>query len=184
MAKSYHHSRDSNIHTSLFLIILIGGFAWSHQGIINRAEHIIPVIFIGLYALFISFKIFKSVRRIRGWKRLRNPELAIIDKMTGLEFEEYVAKLLVKQGYKHVHLTEKFDLGVDIIAEKDGLRYGIQVKRYRGIVKASAVRQVVTALKSYDCDRAMVITNSTYSQVAKRLADSNNCLLIDQVNLQ
>ena len=46
--------------------------------------------------------------------------------MTGIEFEKYVAKYLQKQGYK-TELTEKYDLGIDIVAVKDGIRYGVQV---------------------------------------------------------
>lgn len=106
--------------------------------------------------------------------------MKLIDNMTGLEFERYIANLLKHHGYTNVRLTEKYDYGVDIIAEKDGIRWGIQVKRYSGLVKADAIRQVVTALKKYDCDRAMVITNSTYSMVAKDLASFNNCVLIDR----
>ena len=87
---------------------------------------------------------------------------------------------LKSQGYKHVRLTEKYDLRVDIIAEKDDIGWGIQVNRYKGLVKADAVRQVVTALKFYNCDRPMVVTNSSFSQTAKELAGSNGCVLVDR----
>jgi len=103
--------------------------------------------------------------------------------MNGLEFERYVADLLRRHGFSSVTLTERYDLGVDILAQKKGERWGIQVKRYNGLVKAAAVRQVVTALKSYNCTKAMVITNSTYSRVAVRLAQSNNRVLIDRMEL-
>lgn len=103
--------------------------------------------------------------------------------MDGLAFERYVAALLQKNGFHHIRLTEKYDLGVDIIAEKDDIRWGIQVKRHSGLVKAGAVRQVVTGLRLYDCDRAMVISNSTYSSIAKQLAIGNNCILIDRAQL-
>jgi restriction system protein len=106
-----------------------------------------------------------------------------VDTMDGLEFEKYVAQLLKTRGYSKVSLTEKYDLGVDIIAMKDGVRWGIQVKRYSGLVGASAVRQVVTALPLYKCDRAMVITNSNYTKNADKLAVYNNCILISGDNL-
>jgi len=102
-----------------------------------------------------------------------------IDQMEGLEFEDYIVQMLTQQGYTDVCLTEKYDYGIDIIAHKDKVRWGVQVKRYSGLVKANAVRQAVTALNYYDCDRAMVITNSRYSSVVVRLAESNNCKLID-----
>lgn len=99
--------------------------------------------------------------------------------MDGLDFERYVMVVLRKQGYSNIKPTEKYDYGVDIIAQKDGIKWGIQAKRYSGLVKASAVRQVVTGLSVYGCDRAMVITNSTFSKVAVQLAQSNNCVLVD-----
>jgi restriction system protein len=68
---------------------------------------------------------------------------------------------------------------LDIIAEKDGVLWGIQVKRYSGPVKMAAVRQAVAALKHYGCDQAMVITNNGFSPSARNLAASNNCLLVD-----
>ncbi len=43
-----------------------------------------------------------------------------IDRMSGIEFEHFVVDLLKKQGYTKVRLTEKYDLGIDIIAIKDG----------------------------------------------------------------
>ena len=77
-------------------------------------------------------------------------------------------------------LIEKYDYGVDIIAEKDGIRWGVQVKRYSNMVKAEAVRQVVTALIRYKCDRAVVVTNSTFSRPARELATDNKCVLVDR----
>jgi HJR/Mrr/RecB family endonuclease len=103
--------------------------------------------------------------------------------MDGLDFEQYVAGLLRANGYRNVSLTERYDFGVDIIAEKDGVQWGIQAKRHTGLVKAHAVRQVVTGLRIYGCDQAMVITNSTYSAVARRLADANDCVLVDRTGL-
>jgi HJR/Mrr/RecB family endonuclease len=42
---------------------------------------------------------------------------------------------------------------------------------------------VVTALRFYGCERSMVISNSTYSNVAQQLADSNDCVLINRSEL-
>ena len=91
-----------------------------------------------------------------------------------MRFEKYVAELMKDQGFTKVMLTERYDYGIDIIALKDGVRWGVQVKRYSRMVKAEAVRQVVTALNKYNCQRAMVVTNSTFSRPAKILAETNN----------
>jgi restriction system protein len=132
---------------------------------------------IGVVSITIAMKL---TFRILKYTKLHNTNMAAIDKMTGIEFERYVVKLLKAKGYSHIRLTEEYDYGIDIIAKKDGITWGIQVKRYSKLVKASAVRQVVTALKKYDCDRAMVISNSFYSEVAKELARSNKCELVDR----
>ncbi len=104
--------------------------------------------------------------------------------MDGIEFERYIAILLIRNGFHNVRLTDQYDYGVDIITEKDGVRWGIQVKRYSGIVGAEAVRQVVAGLRPYNCDRAMVITNSKYSEFAKKLAAGNDCVLINRDGLK
>lgn len=125
--------------------------------------------------------VMKLAQRVRT--TALNLHMQDVDMMDGITFEYYVAQLLIDLGYANVSLTEKYDYGVDIIAEKDGIRWGIQTKRHSGLVKAAAVRQVVTGLRLYDCDRAMVIANSSFSNVARRLADGNDCVLVDRAEL-
>jgi HJR/Mrr/RecB family endonuclease len=84
-------------------------------------------------------------------------------------------------GFKKISLTEKYDMGVDIIAEKDGQRWGIQTKRYNHPVTVDAVRQVVSGLNTYSWDKAMVITNSTFNDYTIKHARSNHCVLIDRI---
>jgi HJR/Mrr/RecB family endonuclease len=181
MSRKYYSRSDD--HVGFILVILLVGAVGAHKAFMLKAERyalIFGIICSIAVALTISYKLFK---RIRSWKPRISRGLIAIDSMTGLQFEKYVAGLLKQRGYTNVQLTEEYDLGVDIIAEKDGMTWGIQVKRYSGLVKANAVRQVVTALKFYHCDKAMVITNSYFSNVAKSLADSNDCMLIDRTQL-
>jgi len=116
-------------------------------------------------------------------RKTRAIQLSGVDVMDGFVFEKYVVELLKNQGYTHVRLTEKYDLGIDVIAHKDGEVWGIQVKRNRGKCKAISVRQAVTALTHYNCTRAMVVTNSMFTGAAKQLAASNNAVLIDRPQL-
>lgn len=163
-------SRTQSSDISFAIIVLVGAAAWTHQTELER------ITFIALAILGCSLILGLA------WKLLayrRNVSSRSMGSMGSLKFEQYVAMLLKSNGYHNVSLTEKYDLGVDIIAEKDGVRWGVQVKHYSGLVKASAVRQVVTGLKMYGCDRAMVVTNSTYSATARRLAAGNDCELVD-----
>lgn len=159
---------------SIIPAILVTGLAIAYW---EYVQYILWLILIVLLAR-VLVKTVRLVRRVANNIRLKD-----IDRMDGLSFERYVADALTSRGFTNVSLTETFDYGVDIVADKDGVRWGIQTKRYSGLVKADAVRQVVTGLPLYQCDRAMVITNSTFSNVAKRLADSNNCILIGRSEL-
>lgn len=154
--------------------ILIAGTIYTYWGYV---KYVLAAIIL----LFVAKLVVKLVRKFRTV--CRDLHLRDIDAMNGIDFEYYIAQLLAERGYDNVSLTEKYDYGVDIVAEKDGIRWGIQVKRHSGLVKAAAVRQVVTGLRLYGCDRAMVITNSTFSNVAQRLAASNDCVLIDRAKL-
>jgi restriction system protein len=173
-------SKSYDERTSLVALILIAGTIYAHRMGLTKA--ILPTLWIiGLIGLLFTIRFsFKTSKRISIHRGMHNPSMKLMDNMTGLEFERFIAGLLKHQGYTNVRLTEKYDYGVDIISEKDGIRWGIQVKRYSSLVKADAVRQVVTALKKYNCERSMVITTIIYSNVAKDLAKCNNCVLIDR----
>lgn len=155
----------------IFLMLVFTVTYWQY------AQYVLALIGT-LYGVRIIARMYKFTRRI-----ITNLRLSDVDTMDGLAFEKYVANLLKQQGYSNISLTEQYDYGVDIIANRDGICWGIQVKRYSGLVKADAVRQVVTGLRVYGCDQAMVITNSIFSRVAVRLADSNQCVLIDRSGL-
>jgi restriction system protein len=179
-SKTYRSGSGDN-GTVIGITVIIACCIWVHRVFLMKTEHqIILSVFI-VIGVILSALIYIITKKLRLGKQQYNME--VIDRMTGLDFESYIASLLRIKGYKHIRLTEKYDYGIDIIAKKDGIKWGIQVKRYSGLVKADAVRQVVTALKKYHCDRAVVISNSSYSQVARELAKSNNCILVDRKQL-
>ena len=166
-----NYSRRSLLFPTVFIMVTTYVY-WEY------AKYLITIIIL-ITAVTLIFKLVHAARRVT-----RGLQLHDIETMDGIEFEYFIAQVLHHNGYTNVVLTERYDYGVDIIADKDGVRWGVQVKRYSGLVKADAVRQVITGLAIYGCDRAMVITNSNYSTVARRLADSNDCVLIDKTDLQ
>lgn len=106
-----------------------------------------------------------------------------IDFMDGLDFEHYVADLLNNRGF-HAEVTKgSGDLGVDIIATNYIGKYAIQVKRYNQPVSRRAVSDAVAGKSYYDCDSAMVITSNYFTNDAVKLADANDCLLVDRDEL-
>ena len=76
-------------------------------------------------------------RRFRKYARTKER-----DDMDGFDFEYYCADLLVADGFIDVQVTRSSgDYGVDILAEKDGVTYAIQCKRYSGLVGVKAVQE-------------------------------------------
>src|SRR5262245_61477027 len=82
-------------------------------------------------------------RRWNGWNRTRARGLAEVDRMRGREFERYVAVLLRRRGYATEVRPSSGDHGVDVGAQRAGLRYAVQTKRYAGSVDRTAVSYAV-----------------------------------------
>ena len=102
----------------------------------------------------------------------------------GIKYEHKVAQWLKKHGYRNVHVTPASgDYGVDITARKGRIRYAIQCKSYSRPVGVSAVQEVYSGIRHYNCDRAMVVTNSTFTAAAKTLARENNVILVENIKL-
>lgn len=104
--------------------------------------------------------------------------------LNGLDFEKQINEWLKLLGYNEVKTTEYFDQGLDIIAYKPGVLLGVQVKRSSRPVGVSAVRAAVTGLKVYGCTQAMVVTNSSFTKSAIKLALANDCKLVDGLELK
>ena len=86
-------------------------------------------------------------------------------------YEEECANDLRQKGFQNVEVTRKSaDQGIDVIAYKDGLKYGIQCKYYNNPVPNKAVQEAYAGAAFYGCDVAVVMTNSTFSDSATELA--------------
>ena len=100
--------------------------------------------------------------------------------MSGIEFEVYVSGLLIQLGFTDVRSTPATnDQGADLLAKKEGRTVVIQAKRYASPVGNSAVQEVVSALHFYSGDEGWVVTNSTFTQSARELAQRAGIRLID-----
>lgn len=99
--------------------------------------------------------------------------------ISGYEYEVFCANYLAKHGYKDVQVTRMSgDQGIDIIARRHGKWYGIQCKYYSGPVGNKAVQEAYTGARYHECDRAMVITNTYFTDSAEELAESTDVELM------
>jgi restriction system protein len=183
--KRRYRKQNDELGGLLGLLTLgVFAYAYTHANDFNEKYPYVLLLIGVVAAILISVVVAVLIHRAICRKHVYDAiTVAAVDSMDGLEFERYLADLLRKRGYTNIQLTEKFDFGVDIIAKKDGITWGIQAKRYTNPVKAEAVRQAYTALNRYKCDRAMVITNSTYSNPARILAKDNQIPLVDRETL-
>lgn len=112
-------------------------------------------------------------------------DIAETDGMEGHEFESYCADLLRKNGFVNVSVTPgSGDHGVDVIAEKEGVRYAVQCKCYSSALGNTPVQEVCAGKSMYNCHVGVVMTNNYFTAGAKQLAEKNGILLWDRDKLQ
>ena len=108
-----------------------------------------------------------------------------VDAMNGSAFEAFCAELLERNGFTNVDVLPKTEgPGVDIIAEKDSVRYAFLCKRYDGDLSYTPVQEVYAGKEMYDCTVGVVLTNQHFAYFAKALAEKTNVLLWDRETLE
>jgi hypothetical protein len=103
--------------------------------------------------------------------------------MDGVEYERFVADLLSIRGWDTRLTKGSGDQGVDVVAQKQGIKAVIQCKLYSYPVGNDAVQQVIAGRTFYNGDVAAVVTNATFTGSARQLASTAHVLLLhhDQV---
>ena len=124
---------------------------------------------------------FIFLARLLIRKYRRNRRAGAIDEMEGHDFEYFCAELLEKRGFLDVEVTRgSGDYGVDILAEKEGVTYAIQCKRYAAPVGVEAVQQVYAGRDYYDRMVGAVMTNQYFTAPAVEAAKRLKILLWDR----
>ncbi len=139
----------------------------------------------------VIFLIFLIVKKLI--KHFQKASLRYIDKMTGEEFEEWLAEQFSQMGYEVTFTPKSHDYGADLILERyvnnDNTntqakeRIIVQAKRYSGKVPVAAVQQAFTAMHFYDGTSCMVITNNYYTEPCVTLANKIGVILWDRDDL-
>ena len=124
-----------------------------------------------------------GLQRRRDLKRAAS-ELAAIDEMSGVEFEEFVAAQLRTRGWSVIPTASTGDYGVDLIAKKHGTCMAVQCKRLARAVGVAAVQQVVSGARQHGCNQAVVVTNQAFTPAARRLAATHRCRLVGREQLR
>lgn len=135
-------------------------------------------------------KVSKIKRRPTIQERITKPnkrintvkdELKRVDNMDGFVFEKWCGNLLTLSGFEKVEITvASGDKGVDILAEKDGIKYAIQCKRFNKPLANKPVQEIGVGKVYYNCHVGVVMTNSTFTKGAQELANKTGVLLWDR----
>lgn len=122
-----------------------------------------------------------DIQKMLSAKSAEEKRTSLIDNMSGEDFEAWCAELLRRHDYKNIEITPKSgDQGVDIIADKNDVKYAIQCKRYSSDLGNAPVQEVNAGKLFYHCHVGIVMTNRHFTQGGKDAADATGTLLWDR----
>jgi len=118
----------------------------------------------------------KERKRKERWLRKKEIELGLKNNFADYdpyEFEEKIAELFEKMGFKVRTTSSSGDYGIDVVAEREEDKVVIQVKKYSSsnFVGPNPVQRTIGAIPMEDADRAIFITTSSYTKSAKRVEE-------------
>lgn len=138
---------------------------------------------VGFVVIIIIIAIWRRKIRFKGVQGfLSDRELLL--KLRGMnpkEFEEYIADLFSKLGYKTEVVGGGYDRGVDVIASKDGLKHYIQCKKYiTSVVGVNEVRDFYGAVADHLAQaKGYFISTNKFTLEAEKFAEDKPIELID-----
>ena len=103
--------------------------------------------------------------------------------MDPIEFERRCAEAMRLAGWTARTTKGSGDQGVDVLAERDGVRVVLQCKRYSNSVGNKAVQEAFAAKTFAKAQHAAVVTNSKFTSSARTLAASTEVLLLHFTDL-
>jgi len=164
----------------------------SELGPIFRPLFILLGIVIGLKFIFnrVLPDLLKSnrlKRRLIAGKKWRTDRelLSWLRELKPWEFERYIAELFTKLGYKTTITGGAYDKGIDVVAEKDGLKHYIQCKKYiTSTVGPGELRDFYGAIADHLAQaKGYFITTNKFTLEAERFAEDKPIELIDSNKL-
>lgn len=101
-----------------------------------------------------------------------------------LEYEKYVSGCLKDLGFKARPTKASGDQGADVLAEKNGVSFAIQCKKYSGTVGNKAVQEANAGRDFYKCDYGVVVSNASFTKSARQAANACKIILLNDRQLE
>ncbi|MCW6009622.1 restriction endonuclease [Micromonospora sp. CPCC 205371] len=176
-------------------LLLAGVGCLAAAAALSRAEDLVAahattiiVAAVVILALVATVRVLAVAARVRqsAQQARRDRDIAATDTMTGPQFEQYVARLMRRDGLRGVRVCGgSGDLGADITARTgDGRRVVVQCKRYSGSVGDPHVQKFNgTAWQIHKADVALLVTTGRPTSRARQLATRCRIVLVDRDEL-
>lgn len=101
----------------------------------------------------------------------------------GRIFERDCYQILESNGYKVKETPITGDFGADLIASKNSLSFAIQCKDHKTAIGVSAIQEAHSAKEFYEADFAVVVTKSTFTSAALKMALKLNVMCLSPDDL-
>ncbi len=113
-------------------------------------------------------------------KAMLNTGIEQVKNLTPYEFEDWIAKFLSCCGFIAYTTKRSGDYGVDVIAEKQGKKIAIQVKKYSNPLGIKCVQEIIAGMGYYSADEGWVVSTAPYfTKNAQELAKTKNIRLFN-----
>jgi hypothetical protein len=123
------------------------------------------------------------VGRVEAASATNPAEMQFNSAMAPADYEHFCADQIRQGGWSAKVTKASGDQGVDVVAEKAGVRVVLQCKLYGQAVGNKAVQEVFAAKIYERAHHAAVITNARYTASAKKLAATNGVFLLHHADL-
>jgi len=147
---------------------------------------VIAIIIIKIMMEIVLPREFREIRNLLNFKRGKDWRsdrdlLQWLRAMKPSEFEEYISTLFSKLGFKTKTVGGAYDGGIDVVAEKDGIKHYIQCKKFiTSKVTVHDMRDFYGALADkLVSGKGYFITTNVFTLEAERFAEDKPIELID-----
>lgn len=152
---------------------------WGFYSKVIKTEYLVVI---GM--IIFSAVLFKAATYIIKQRNYRHLSSEQIDILSGKNFEKYLRSNFQKQGYVVKLTPDTNDYGADLILYKNSEKIVVQAKRYKGKVGVHAIQEIIGAMHYYECNKAMVVTNSFFTPNAVNMANKCDVELWDRNTLK
>ncbi|WP_052144739.1 restriction endonuclease [Halalkalibacter okhensis] len=168
------HNRNALLPIYLFLATYI---------LVQLYNYSFTVFGFVLAAILSALGITHLLKTSKWISRHLSSELLNIDELPDKEFQQLLVPLFQKQGYSVSKTRVNRKAQPDLILRKKGLKAIVVAKRQANQVPAAFVQDVLTLKPNFQAKQVIIVTNSHFTNSAKRVARANKITLIDRDSL-